>query len=54
VTLSVEGNKVTLDPYPDQPRCLADNKVTFTTGAKNLTGLPMSSSKSWTFTTEAS
>ena len=46
---------VTLDPYPTDPtRLLAANKrfkVTVTTGAKNLAGLPMSSNKSWTFTT---
>ena len=46
---------VTLDPYPSDPtRLLAANKkykVTITTGAKNLAGLRLSSSKSWTFTT---
>ena len=46
---------VTLDPYPSDPtRLLAANKkykVTFTTGVKNLAGLALSSSKSWTFTT---
>lgn len=53
--LSVDGNNVTLDPYPSDPsRILAANmrfKVTVSTGAKNLAGLSMSTSKSWTFTT---
>jgi hypothetical protein len=53
--VSVVGKKATLDPYPNDPtRLLAANtkfKVTITTGAKNLAGIPMSSSKSWTFTT---
>jgi hypothetical protein len=51
----VDGNTVTLDPYPSDPsRLLAANKkfkVTVITGAKNLAGIPMSASKSWTFTT---
>ena len=53
--LSVDGNTVTLDPYPTEPsRLLAANKrykVTVTTGATNLAGIPMLSPKSWTFTT---
>ena len=52
---NVAGNTVTLDPYPtDTSRILAAKKkykVTFTTGAENLAGIPLSSSKSWTFTT---
>jgi hypothetical protein len=55
VAASVEGKTVTLNPYPtDTSRLLAANKkfkVTFTTGAKNLAGIPLSSNKSWTFTT---
>jgi hypothetical protein len=60
VAASVVDNKVTLDPYgateptgTETP--LAANKrfkLTFTTGAKNLAGIPLSSSNSWTFTTE--
>jgi len=55
VAVSVVGEKATLDPYPVDPsRLLAANKkfkVTVTTGAKDLAGLPLSSPKSWTFTT---
>lgn len=55
--VSVEGDTATLDPYPTEPgRLLAANKefkVTITTGAKNVVGLPMSRNKSWTFTTGA-
>jgi hypothetical protein len=44
-----------LDPYPsNSTRLLAANtkiKVTVTTGAKNLAGIPLSNPKSWTFTT---
>jgi hypothetical protein len=53
--VSVEGNTATLDPYPTDPaRLLAANKrfkVTFTTGAKNVVGISLESTKSWTFTT---
>jgi len=58
VAVSVEDRTATLDPYPTEPsRLLVANKrfkVTITTGAKNLAGLPMSSPKSWTFTTGSS
>lgn len=51
----VEGKTATLDPYPTEPsRLLAANnrfKVTVTTSAKNLAGIPLESSESWTFTT---
>jgi hypothetical protein len=53
--VSVVGKTATLDPHPaNSTRLLAANKkfkVTFTTGAKNLAGLPMSRNRSWTFTT---
>lgn len=58
VSLSNGNKKATLDPYGategtiEQP--LTANKkykVTITTGAMNLAGLPMASAKSWTFTT---
>jgi hypothetical protein len=53
--VSVVGNTATLDPYPTDPsRLLAANKkfkVTVSTSAKNLADIPMSTSKSWTFTT---
>ena len=53
--VGVDGETATLDPYPTDPsRLLAANKkfkVTFTTGAMNLAGTPMSNAKSWTFTT---
>jgi hypothetical protein len=55
VTPTVDGSTVTLDPYPNEPtRLLAANKkfkVTFTTGTKNLAGIPLSSNTSWIFTT---
>ena len=55
VTVSVEGKTATLDPYPSDPERLLGAKkkykVTVTTGAKNLAGLPLGSAKSWTFTT---
>ena len=54
-TVSVVDETAALDPYPADPsRLLAANKkfkVTVTTGAKDLAGLPLSSPKSWTFTT---
>jgi hypothetical protein len=54
-SVSVDGKEATLDPYPtDSSRLLAANsrfKVTITTGAKNLTGLPLEIPRSWTFTT---
>jgi hypothetical protein len=53
--VSVGRNTVRLDPYPSDPsRLLAANKkfkVIFTTGAKNLAGIPLESPKRWTFTT---
>jgi hypothetical protein len=55
VAVSVEGRTVTLDPYPDDPRRMlaagTRHKVTVTTGAENLAGIPMQRSKIWTFTT---
>jgi subtilisin family serine protease len=56
--VSVAGKTATLEPYPTDPaRLLAANKkfkVTVTTGAMNLAGIPMSSPESWTFTTGSS
>ena len=53
--VSVEAKTATLDPYPRNPsRLLGANKrykVTITTGAKNMAGLPLDSTKSSTFTT---
>jgi len=58
VAVSVEDKTAALDPYPADPsRLLAANKrfrVTVSTGATNLAGIPMSTSKSWTFTTGTS
>lgn len=58
VAVSVEGKTATLDPNPDKPTRLLGAKkkykVTVTTGAKNLVGLPLESTKSWTFTTGVS
>jgi hypothetical protein len=55
--VNVESKTMKLDPYPSDPtRLLAAGKqfkVTVTTGAENLAGIPLGSSKSWTFTITA-
>ena len=55
VKVNVEGKTMRLDPYPSDPNTLLATgnkfKVTVTTGAKNVAGIALASTKSWTFTT---